>query len=194
MWYGRQVLERGEQHAGAARREHGASGTSCQSGSSSYGSEATTVPVPGSVRYQRLSPQAVAAMVAPSVSSRFSREAGAASASSRTAPPRASAGSSPRRSRCRTSAQTNAESVLACRDSSSTGGRADARGAAESGQPAIMPLWLKSHRPSAKGAAAASASAPATVASRTAASTAPARTTRARSAKDRSAQIGPARR
>lgn len=149
---------------------------------------------PGSVRYQSVSPQAVATIVSPSVSSRLSREPGAAAATCKTVSASAWPGSSPPRSRFSASAQTNAESLRASRASSSSAGRVRASPAREPGQPGTAPLWLNSHRPAASGAAAASASAPESVASRTAASTAPERTTRARSAKDRSAQIGPARR
>src|SRR5690606_20250510 len=170
------------------------SGTSHQCGSSSYGSDATTVPPPVRVRYHRVSPQAVAVTVSPLVSSRLSRAPGAAAATSRTVSASACPSSSPARSRASTSAHTNAESLRASSDSTSSAGRDGTSGASEPGQPGTAPLWLNSHVPAANGAAAASASAPERVASRTAASSARVRTTRARSAKDRSAQTGPARR
>lgn len=149
---------------------------------------------PGSARYQRVSPHAVAAIVSPSVRSRLSRESGAASATSATVSASAWPSSSPSRSRCSTSAHTSAESQRAARESSSAAGSVCASGARVPGQPLTAPLWLNSQGPEANGAAAASPSAPASVASRTAASIAPLLTTRARSAKERSAQMGPGRR
>lgn len=152
------------------------------------------MPRPGSARYQRVSPQAVAVMVSPLVRSRLSREPGAAAATSTTVSASAWPSVSPPRNRARTSAHTNAESLRASIVSSSAAGSEPVSGSSERGQSATAPLWLNSQVPAAYGAAAASASAPARVASRTAASSARLRTTRARSAKDRSAQMGPARR
>lgn len=149
---------------------------------------------PGSERYQRVSPQAVAAIDSPLVRRRLRREPGAAWATSTTVSASAWPSSSPARSRPRTSAQTSAESQRASRDNRSTGGSRWASAASVWGQPVTAPLWLNSQGPVANGAAAASPSAPANVASRTAASSAPVRTTRARSAKDWSPQMGTARR
>lgn len=139
---------------------------------------------PGWDRYQRVSPQVVAVMLSPLVSSRLRREPGAASATSTTVSASACPSSSPPRSRARTSAHTSAESLRASSDSTSTAGRLCTRGASDPGHPFTAPLWLNSQGPVANGAAAASASAPARVASRTAPSRAPVRTTRVRSAKD----------
>lgn len=119
--------------------------------------------------------------LSPSVSSRFSRASGAASATSRTVSVSAWPRPSPSRSRWSTSAHTNAESVLASSDSSSAGESAVVSGARLDGQPRTAPLWLNSQGPEANGAAAASPSDPDSVASRTAASTAPLLTTLARS-------------
>lgn len=133
-------------------------------------------------------------IVAPSVSSRFSREPGAAAASSVTVSAIAWPAGSPPVRRFSTSAQMNAASQRAARRSSASAGSVAASPAALSGQPRTAPLWLNSQGPAAKGAAAASPSAPASVASRTAASSASLRTTLARSAKFRSPQTGAARR
>ncbi len=137
---------------------------------------------------------AVAASTCPSVSIRFSREFGASSATRSTSQASTCPGGSPRRSRCRASAHSRAESVGASRLSSSVTGRVAASPASESGQPATTPLWLNSHGPSVNGAHAVSTTGMPIVPERTAASTAPEEITRASRGRSASAQIGTVRR
>src|SRR6185437_7422674 len=127
------------------------SGTSCQPGSSSNGSDATTTdaaaggagesagtaaPVaclagsPFSWLYQSVSPQAVAAIDCPSVSRKLNRPVPPAADTAAIVPASASPMASPARSRSSTSAHRNAESTIASSDSSA---------AAPPGAPAAAP-------------------------------------------------------
>ena len=116
------------------------SGTAVQPGSSSYGSEATTTPS-ASARQHSVSPQVVAAIARPSVSSRLSRPP-AVDAASRTVLPSASAIRSPACSRWCTTSQSSAESDTASIAISSAGASCVVSRAIEVGHPVTAPLWL----------------------------------------------------
>jgi hypothetical protein len=128
--------------------------------------------VPDVEKMDRAWPYTVAAIVSPSVSSRLRRDPGAAAETSPTTEDNASPGVAPARRRTRISAHSSALSVGASRVSRSRGGIRQARAAALSGQPTILPLWLNSQRSKRNGAAADSVTGMPTVAERTAASTA----------------------
>lgn len=136
----------------------------------------------------------VATSCSPSVSSTFSRDSGAAAATSRTTDATASAAGDPEYRRSWTRAQSNAESIGASSVRSSETGSASASFEIEPGQPLISPLWLNNHWSRTNGATADSVSGDPTVPFRTAASTAPEWIDRARPGNDSSAQIGTLRR
>src|SRR6266498_4080252 len=169
------------------------SGTGCHWVTSSSGSElSSTCAAPW--RIESAWPSAVATTVSPSVSSTFSRDPGAAVATSTTVSATALPGDAPSRSRSRTSAHNSAESVGASRVTRSVTGSRSASPATESGQPTTSPLWLNNHRSSVNGGVAVSTTGMRAVADRTAARIAPAIVTAASAGRSGSVHIGRARR